>query len=144
MLKSFARASAAIPRIAVLVLLATSFGVLQAHAAEYPAPLRSLEDAIESTTDDVLLPASQPGTLTFRNCVEPCKLRALQVSAQTTFFVGDTQVTLAELNAYLRGAGQRSLMVFRQPDQATATRVRVAGEWVPPASGTKKSPAAKR
>lgn len=131
MRNSLTRLSTVVPRVAALALLATSFAVPQVHAGEYPAPLRSLEDVIESSTDDVLLPASQPGTLTFRNCAEPCKLRALQVSAQSAFFVGDTQVSLAEFNAYVRGAGSRSLMVFRQPDQATASRIRVAGQMTP-------------
>lgn len=132
------------PRVATLVILATSFAVPQARADQYPAPLRSLEDAVETTTEDVLLPSNQPGTLTFRNCAEPCKLRALQVTAQSAFFVGDTAVSLADFNAYLRSAGPQSLMVFHQLDQPTVLRVRVPGQWNPAQKQLGKSAPARK
>jgi hypothetical protein len=115
--------------VAAVALLASAFAVPRAHA-EYPAPLRALEDAIESSTDAVLLPTSQPGTLTFRECAEPCKLRSLNVTAQSAFFVGATAVTLAQFNDFLRrSGGPQFLMVFRQPGQANVTRIVVAGRY---------------
>lgn len=131
MRRSFTRLVAGIPRAAVIALLAAAFATPQVRAQDVqPAPLKSLEDAIESSTDAVLLPTSQPGTITFRNCAEPCKLRALQVTAQSTFFVGSTPVSLAEFNAYVRSTGPKSLMVFRQPDRTDVTRLMVAGRIV--------------
>lgn len=112
--------------VAAIVLLA----VTQVQAQEYPAPLRALEDAIESSTDALMLPTSQPGTLTFRSCTEPCKLRTLDVTAQSAFFVGSTAVTLAQFNDFLRRSGSpQFLMVFRQPGQTNVTRLVVAGRY---------------
>jgi formylglycine-generating enzyme required for sulfatase activity len=115
--------------VAAIALL----GVTQVQAQQqYPAPLRALEDAIESSTDALMLPTSQPGTLTFRNCTEPCKLRTLEVTAQSAFFVGATQVTLAQFNDFLRRlGGPEFLMVFRQPGQNSVTRLTVAGRYQP-------------
>jgi hypothetical protein len=125
---SFIRLAACIPRAAAIALLATAFAVPQVQAQKQPAPLRSLEDAIESSTDAVMLPTSQPGTLTFRNCADPCTLRSLEVNAESTFFVGPTKVTLAEFNAYVRSTGPQFLMVFRQPDRTNVTRLMVYGQ----------------
>lgn len=129
MYKSFTRSIAALPRVAAIVLLATACAVPQARAqSTKPAPTRSLEDAIETYTDAVLLPTSQPGTLTFRNCAEPCKLRSLEVSGESKFFVGGSSVTLAEFTAYIGRTGQQFLMVFRKPDRPTITRLVVYGQ----------------
>lgn len=125
---SFTRLVAGIPRAAAVVLLASASAVPQVLAQTEPAPMRSLEDAIESNTDAVLLPTSVPGTLTFRDCAEPCALRSLQVDAQSAFFVGGTQVTLAEFTAYVRSTGAQFLMVFRQPDGPNVTRLMVYGQ----------------
>ena len=124
---TFTRLSTLLPRAAAVALLATAFTMPQVQAQEYPAPLRALEDAIESSTDAVLLPTSQPGTLSFRNCAEPCALRSLEVTAQSTFFIGDTAVTLAEFNAYVRRGGPKMLTVFRQPGRTSVTRLVVLG-----------------
>lgn len=115
-------------RAAALALLGTGFALPQARAQDNPAALRSLEDAIESSTDDILLPTSQTGTLTFRNCAEPCAVRSLEVNAQSAFFVGATRVTLAEFSAYVRRTGSQSLTVFHQPGRMTVTRVIAVGQ----------------
>ena len=127
MRRSFTGLLAAIPHVAAIALLATACAVPQARAQTYPAQLRSLEDAIESNTEKVLLPMSQPGTLTFRECAEPCALRSLLVTAQSKFFVGGTEVTLADFNAYVRRTGPQFLMVVREPDGTDITRLIVYG-----------------
>jgi formylglycine-generating enzyme required for sulfatase activity len=127
MRRSFTRLSTIVPRVAAIALLATAFTMPQVRAESGPVPLRSLEDAIESSTDAVLLPTSQPGTLTFRNCAEPCAMRALEVTAQSAFYIGDTPVTLAEFNAYVRRGGPKILTVFRQPGRTNVTRLVVIG-----------------
>jgi hypothetical protein len=95
----------------------------------YPAPTRALEDVVESYTEEVLLPLSQPGTLTFRNCVEPCKLRTLELTAQSTFWVGASPVSLADFTAYIHRTGPQSLTVFRQPGKTAITRLVVIGQF---------------
>ncbi|GFE87937.1 hypothetical protein [Steroidobacter agaridevorans] len=123
------RLAAGIRGVAAMVLLALACAVPQAGAQSFqPAPTRALEDAIETNTDAVLLPASQPGTLTFRNCAEPCKLRSLNVTAESTFYVGGSRVTLAEFDAYVRSTGPQFLMVFRQVNGPKVTRLVVYGQ----------------
>lgn len=118
-----------IPRVAAMALLATACAVTPVLAQQKdPAPLRSLEDAIESSTDAILMPTGQPGTLTFRNCREPCKLRSLEVTAESKFLVGATEVTLADFNAYVQRTGPQFLMVFREPDQTRVIRLQVFGQ----------------
>ena len=128
MRSSFSRAVRNLPAAAIAVLgLSFAVPMVQAQTME-PAPLRSLEDAIESATDQVIMPTSQPGTLTFRNCAEPCKVRSLEVTAKSAFFVGASPVTLVEFNAYVRRAGSQSLMVFFQPNGTGITRLVAAGQ----------------
>ncbi|HWK49238.1 MAG TPA: hypothetical protein VNR40_05095 [Steroidobacter sp.] len=110
------------------MLLATACVVPQAQAqSTKPAPTIALENSIETYTDAVLLPTGQLGNLTFRNCAEPCKLRSLEVTGESKFFVGSSSVTVAEFNAYVRRTGQQFLMVFYKPDRPTVTRVMVYG-----------------
>lgn len=118
-------------RLTAIALLATTCVMpqIQAQTTE-PAKLRALEDAIESNTDAVLMPTSLPGTLTFRNCTAPCQLQSLEVNAQSQFWVSDTQVTLAEFNAFVRRTGPQFMMVFRKPDGPAVTRLMVYGQFV--------------
>lgn len=111
-----------------IALLGTAFAISQVHAQSGPAPTRALEDAIETSTDAVLLPTSQPGKLTFRNCAPPCKVPSLEVDAQSAFFVGSKRVTLVEFAAYVRSTGPQSLTVFHQPGRMTVTRVTAMGQ----------------
>jgi hypothetical protein len=110
-----------------VALLATAFAVPQVWGQSDAPATRSLEDAIETNTEAVLLPTSVPGTLTFRSCSEPCKLRSLEVNAASQFFVGGTRVTLADFTAYVRRTGEQFLMVFREPDGTAVTRMKVYG-----------------
>lgn len=129
MYQSFTRPIAALPRVAAIVLLATACAVPQVRAqSTKPAPTRVLEDAIETETDAILLPTGQPGTLTFRNCAEPCKTRSIEVTGESKFFVGDSSITLEEFNAYIRRTGRQFLMVFCKPDRSAVTRLVVYGQ----------------
>jgi formylglycine-generating enzyme required for sulfatase activity len=125
---SFTRLFTVVPRAVAIAALATGFAGFQVQAQDNSVPFQSLEDAIESNTDAVLLPTSQLGTLTFRDCAEPCKVRSVEINAQSAFFIGSTQVTLAEFSAYVRRTGSQSLTVFHPPGRMTATRVMVVGQ----------------
>ncbi|HLS80493.1 MAG TPA: hypothetical protein VK025_03725 [Steroidobacter sp.] len=93
-----------------------------------PAPLRSLEDAIETSTDAVVLPSTTSGSVTLRDCRPPCSMNSLQLTDQTRFFVGGSQVTYADFNAYVLRTGAQFLMVFHKPGEAIATRLMVFGQ----------------
>lgn len=127
MRSSIERLLVVVPRAAAIALLATAFATPRVEAQNSPAPLRALEDAIESSTDAVMLPTSQSGTLTFRDCPEPCQLRSLEVSAQSRFFIGASEVTFADFNAHVRRSGPLFLMVFREPNGTRVTRLKVSG-----------------
>lgn len=115
---------------AVLALLTSAFAAPQARAQTIPPfpPTKAMEGTVETSTEDVLLPTSTPGTITFRNCAEPCSLRTLSVTGQSLFFVGSTQVALADFNAFLRGGGLKPLTVFHEINGTNVTRVVVIGQ----------------
>lgn len=127
MVQTFTRLSALFPRVAAIALLATAFAAPQALAQARPAPVKLLEDAIETSTDAVILPSSQPGRLSFRNCGEPCNMRALELTSESKIFVGGTEVSIADFNAYVRRTGPQFLMVFVQPNRTAITRLMVYG-----------------
>lgn len=97
------------------------------HAGAAHAQLTSLEDAIESSTDAVILPASDAGALTLKNCEPPCAMRSIQLVEASRFFVGSTQVTYQQFSDYVHSNGPRFLMVFHQPDRPIVTRLMVSG-----------------
>ena len=109
-------------------LLAFGLVLGSAQAVESP-PLRSLEEAIETNTDDVLLPVSQVGVLTFRKCPAPCAMQSLQVDQSSKFFVGSSEVTAEQFGAFVRSKGRgQFLMVFHKPGDTVVTRLMVFGQ----------------
>ena len=85
------------------------------------APFVSQEYAVEASTDGTLLPASNAGTV-IRTC-ENCTTTAYQLTADTTYFIGTQQVTLAQLNAYVATSGSHALTLFVKPGGTTVTRI---------------------
>jgi formylglycine-generating enzyme required for sulfatase activity len=90
--------------------------------------LRSLEDAIETSTDEVYLPSSQPGSLSFRNCPQPCARASVEITNATKFYVSDAEVTYQEFNRFISRGGPQFLMVFHEPGGSRATRLIVFGQ----------------
>ena len=111
--------------VMTLAVATPSVTLAQTHA---PAPLRSLEEAIESSTEEVLLPTSVPGSLTFKNCTPPCSLQTLDVSSSTQFLVGSSTVTLREFRDFIAKSGSQFLMVFHKPGDRAVTRLMVFGQ----------------
>ncbi|HEY8537474.1 MAG TPA: hypothetical protein VIL28_01330 [Steroidobacteraceae bacterium] len=107
-----------------LTCFACLFLWVAAHAS---AQVRLIENAIEVSTDEILLPGSVPGRLTFRECKPPCRNKTLDVNAQTQFLVGGTKVSLAEFKQYISRTGSQFLMVFHEPG-GSVTRLIVFGE----------------
>lgn len=102
---------------------------LAAHAQTVrPAPLRSLEEAIETSTAAVSLPSSNTGTLSFRECPAPCTEKSLELTAQTRFVVGSQQVSFQDFKAYVASKDDQFLMVFHKPGERTVTRLMVFGQ----------------
>ncbi|GEM_PF-6447612 len=97
-------------------------------AVQAPGQVRALEEAIETSTDAVLLPNSVPGRLTLKECKRPCRSNTLDLNEQTQFLIGATNVSLKEFNEYISRTGSQFLMVFYEPSGRSITRLIVFGE----------------
>jgi hypothetical protein len=92
--------------------------------------IEQLEGSYELRLADVTLPRSTAGSVTFKAC-DDCSIETVPVTASTSYFVGDREVTLAELTEQARAASQRSatngnwtqLMVFYSATAKRATRL---------------------
>lgn len=106
--------------------------LLGSYAATMPlgaaAKIVTVEQAIEASTDTVVLPASAQGTLDL-TCPS-CRTHSYRVTDTTGYFVGDTPVTLAQLKAFILG-GHYFMTVFVKPGASVATRIVVSGQWNP-------------
>lgn len=95
--------------------------------AQSPGTLQSLEDAIETNTAEVFLPSSTGGSVTRRDCGQACAFSSLQLTDESTFYVGGSKVTLAEFNSFIAKTGPQFLMIFHKPGQPVVTRLMVFG-----------------
>jgi hypothetical protein len=116
----------ALTRSLTLALLVTAPLAVQAgtdaeHGPHYPDVV-SLERGIETASDLVLLPGSESGTLTVNQCAG-CRAITLTVNAQTRYFLGAQQMTLAQLKSRLAGGRSISMMVFAALKEPIALRV---------------------
>lgn len=106
-------------------------GVLLAAASlAAAAPLKVIEQAIETSTLAVTLPDRSTGSMYVRACPS-CKALELQLTPRSKYRVGKREVTFAELRQYALGAGSRSVDVFYDAKSLTITRLTVAGELPP-------------
>lgn len=99
--------------------------VVLASAGSATGAARSLERAMETNTDAVYLPASTPSTIDARGCPQCPSLR-LEVPATARFFVGDEEVTLAELRKYVLGK-RYDMVIFYEREAPVVRRIVVAG-----------------
>ena len=88
------------------VLLLAAIGLANAQLA----PNVVLEAAIETATDQVILPATLAGRVTVRNCVG-CQHSTLQLDASTKFNLAGQSVSLKEMAAYASGKRDQPLTI---------------------------------
>lgn len=86
---------------------------------------RSLERAMETSTDAVILPTSVPAYIDARGCMQ-CRAVSMEVPAGVRFFVGRDEVTLAELRKYVLGKS-RDMVIFYELDSNVVKRIVVSG-----------------
>lgn len=82
-----------------------------------------LEEAIESSVKEVLLPTSTSGTLVFRDCEPRCAVRSLRLNASSKFILGDAEVSLQELAAFAASDEDALLLVLYKKDSDLVTRL---------------------
>lgn len=101
--------------------LAATLGLVAGAVADR-APSRMLEGAIETYTDEVVLPGSAGGSISVRHC-DGCKGRVLYTDTATLYYIGTRSATLAELNTYLRTARRLPLAIFYNLGDGKVSRV---------------------
>jgi hypothetical protein len=106
----------------ITIMMSTLFGYAHSQGT-----LQSLEDAIETNTAEVFLPSSTGGSITRRDCGQACAFSTLQLTDESTFFVGGSKVTLAEFKSFIAKTGPQFLMIFHKPGQPVVTRLIVFG-----------------
>ena len=110
--------------------IAAAIGVLAAAAASAQAPLRTVEECLETGTDLVALPGAAGGTLSATGC-RGCETLRLKFDQRTRYFIGKELVPYARLRE-AASKGTVRLYVFYRPNDKTLTRLRLV------AAGTAK------
>jgi hypothetical protein len=110
----------------LLIVLAALTSAAMTAAASAATPVVSLELGIEAITAGVTLPATNTGPVVM-SCTT-CTARSYPLTPQTTYFIGATQVTLAQLNRFVSTSGIRLLTIFVTPDASVVTRIVVAAD----------------
>jgi hypothetical protein len=87
---------------------------------------RSLERAMETMTDLVVLPGRQPGSLHARACAQ-CPSVSMQVPQTARFYVGEDDVTFTQLREFVRGK-RENMTLFYDLKVNVVTRIVVFGE----------------
>jgi hypothetical protein len=91
------------------------------------AVLIAAEEAIETSTLGISLPANAQGVIVAKLC-PTCEVSVLRVTAETRFLVGKTAVSLAELQKYVATTSAHGMVVLYDPRVHTVTRIIVKGE----------------
>jgi hypothetical protein len=103
--------------------IVTAIGVLATAAAGAQAPLRTVEECLETGTDLVALPGAAGGTLSATGC-RGCQTLRLKFDGRTRYFIGKELVPYARLRE-AAGKGALRLYVFYRPNDKTLTRLRL-------------------
>jgi len=106
-------------------LLATAASAAGEQGLHYPDVV-STARAFEASTDTVLLPTSEGGRITVNHC-GGCSAQTFETNSATTYFVGKSQVTLAELKTFLADGRGHSVVVLASLTNSVATRITVSG-----------------
>jgi hypothetical protein len=108
-------------RIASLVaVLAVAFGP-HSQAAN-PQRMTSIEDALETSSASVTLPASTSGSLYFSDCAA-CNTNGLYLTDNSQYFIDGAQVPYAALQKLLGAKGPHALAIFHRPNDSAVTRI---------------------
>ncbi|HSC06192.1 MAG TPA: hypothetical protein VLD59_05155 [Steroidobacteraceae bacterium] len=105
------------------IRIATVALVLGAPLAMAAKPvLLSPSGAIESSTNTVTEQLVEGGLFMARSC-EACRSLPLRLNAQTELYVGQRQVSVAELNKFLSANGPYSMLIVYDKKASTLTRL---------------------
>ena len=85
--------------------------------------MKSLEDARETSSSELSLPASDTATLYFINC-SSCNVNPLQLSKDTKLFLGEQLVSYSQFKKAAE-ASSRMFTVFYDPVSYLVTRIKM-------------------
>jgi hypothetical protein len=108
----------------VAVALSAAAALAAEHAPHSPDAVSSVR-GIETSSQQVVLPASDTGGLLISPCAT-CKAVSLRLTKQTQYFVGRDAVSLKDLAAFVRGKAY-FMMVFANLKEPTVERIVVSG-----------------
>jgi len=112
-------------RLPILTLaLLSAAGVSHSRSTAHLPIGTVLEASVESATDQIVLPASLPGSLQARPC-QTCASRVLPVDANTHFNLGGQLVTLPQMIAYCATATSKPLTVHYRLSDGVVSLVSV-------------------
>lgn len=103
------------------LVLAGAIALCMQIADAAPVRIEVVEKSFESSTAEVRIPAAENASLTMRHCPD-CPPVTLRITAQSSFFVDEEQVTQAEF----RKATERrtaSMTVYYLPESKDVTRI---------------------
>lgn len=112
--------------VAMGLALAASVGSAQ-------RTIELVENGIEAALGDVTLPGSLAGTVIVQSC-ETCEIRSLRVSAETRFFIGESNLPLAEFTSEVdrirdtAGSDGTMVGIFYSRESGRVTRIRVSAD----------------
>jgi len=100
---------------------AGAIALLLLAGAEVSAVLKVVEEAFESSTADVRIPAAAGESLALRHCPD-CEAVTLTITPATRFFVDEQQVTQAEFRL-AANRGTFGMTVHYDPETLAVTRI---------------------
>jgi hypothetical protein len=83
---------------------------------------RVVELTYEAAPSMIRMPESNLGELTLQSC-DTCKATRLRANASTRYFLGDDEVSLAEMTQYLARNPNLNMAVMRLKDTSVLSRV---------------------
>jgi hypothetical protein len=87
--------------------------------------MRVLENGIEAWASAIVLPSQSLGTLEFKSC-RTCKLHTLEIDRDTEFFVGDREVSFAELKQQFAAKPNAAVLIVTPKSKTVVSRIQVS------------------
>jgi hypothetical protein len=112
-----------------VVILAAALGLAMTDSASAQAPkgqLKAVELAIEASAESVLLPSDAPGNLIVTACAK-CNPVSLLATSRSQYFIGRSQVQLADLRREMAARPGATVVVFYDGKTRELTRVVASG-----------------
>ena len=108
--------------IASRLLICLAAIVASQNALADRLPIAPIEGSVESTADQVSLPAAESGLVTARPC-DDCAARTFYLDKERVLILNGHPVGLAEMSRALRSAGKAAVAVHYRVSDALITRI---------------------